>query len=175
MEVTVSEVVERMLAVPAVTPSYVYFLQSNGDGGPVKIGVTTDPLKRLAALRSANAYEVNLLSLYRGRVEEEQYLHRVFADQCAHHEWFFPDDKLLEVASHGTVDLGMFADGSRLLELRIRRGPGGFEVFDKVTGQAVTVFEGLDAAQKFVNTCRGKSPKFVEGVLFELDCVRTML
>jgi hypothetical protein len=76
--------------------SSVYFIQAT-DGGAIKIGVTTNVMKRLATLRTGSGRHLNVLGIIRdGTRETERMLHRRFKDGRLIGEWFRPEPDLLE-------------------------------------------------------------------------------
>jgi hypothetical protein len=66
----------------------VYFVQCNGEQGPIKIGVTTDMPKRLRDLQAANPYPLQLLGMVIGGRVMESALHKRFASTRTNGEWF---------------------------------------------------------------------------------------
>jgi hypothetical protein len=57
--------------------------------GVVKIGLSIGVAARLEALRAASPSELSLLVVFTGAGHAvERWLHRCFADQRTHHEWF---------------------------------------------------------------------------------------
>ncbi|MEN1681078.1 MAG: GIY-YIG nuclease family protein [Planctomycetota bacterium] len=78
---------------------HTYFIQQ-GRGGPIKIGVASDPLSRLAALQTGNPEQLFLLGSIKG--DCEGHLHRKFAKHRLVGEWFKPHQQLLRyIAKHG--------------------------------------------------------------------------
>lgn len=67
--------------------SYVYFIQAQ-EGGPVKIGWTVNPHKRLKALQAASPYKLVIRHALRGTQQLEHYLHERFAGCRLEGEWF---------------------------------------------------------------------------------------
>lgn len=49
--------------------NYVYFLQC--EGGPIKIGKTNDPLRRMKQFRTHNPYPLELLTLIYSKKDED--------------------------------------------------------------------------------------------------------
>jgi hypothetical protein len=83
-----------------MTAGYVYFVQSAGTS--VKIGWSSDPVRRLKALATANATPLRLLGTFPGSKRIERFLHR----KCAHlrasqgrlgREWFLACRELREI------------------------------------------------------------------------------
>ena len=73
----------------------VYFIQQ-GDNGPIKIGYSADPQRRLQSLSTASPYPLRLLGVVDGDMALEQALHHRFADHQLEGEWFAPTPDLLE-------------------------------------------------------------------------------
>lgn len=67
----------------------VYMVQA-GDGGPVKIGLTSNEglINRLGMMQSNNHVRLTLLRVLDGGSAVERSLHRAFADLRLHGEWF---------------------------------------------------------------------------------------
>ncbi len=72
----------------------VYFIQPI-NGGPIKIGWSSDVKRRLAALNSAHPYELTILGTIRGSVRDERRLHHRFSSGRLQGEWFEPSEELL--------------------------------------------------------------------------------
>lgn len=68
---------------------YAYAIQA-GEGGPVKIGVSKDPARRLRELQKANAEKLRGLAAWRVLGLEEAQLHEEYAELRIHGEWFEP-------------------------------------------------------------------------------------
>lgn len=87
----------RELNVRQDQVSFVYFIQSK-DGGPIKIGCTTDVEKRRATLQTAHATELRVLATMRGGHRVEKSLHEGFTNDRVRHngEWFRPSSNLLD-------------------------------------------------------------------------------
>ncbi len=94
----------------------VYVMQA-GEGGPVKIGTTTNIKRRLALIQNAQAVKVTLVRLMEGGPDEERALHRRFAEFRLHGEWFSPEDEIL------TGDLGL-PNASHPSKAQRKRHPG---------------------------------------------------
>jgi hypothetical protein len=89
---------ERHLAVALElrnNPGRVYFIQSGNDG-PIKIGTSMNIPVRLAHLRADNPYALYLLGTIPGGSLMEEALHRRFASDRIHNEWFAPTAALLD-------------------------------------------------------------------------------
>lgn len=75
---------------------WIYFIRQ-GDG-PVKIGSTRRPKRRLAHLQTANPEPLTLLAAVQMPSSAERFLHECFADERLEGEWFVDSDELLAVA-----------------------------------------------------------------------------
>ena len=88
--------------VPRVVRSYnlprrgnvVYFVQGPPKT-PIKIGTTIDLSLRLCGLQNGNGFDVHVLGWIPGGRDEEQRIHRLFADDRKHGEWFRPSKALV--------------------------------------------------------------------------------
>lgn len=67
----------------------VYVVQA-GEGGPVKIGFTNKPRRRIAELQTGLPQRLRVLHLFDGSEEDERRLHRRFAEHRVSGEWFHP-------------------------------------------------------------------------------------
>ncbi len=74
--------------------SQVYFIQAS-DGGPIKIGVTTNLRSRLKSLQTGHAVPVCVLLSLSGDEADERRLHARFAHLRMSGEWFRPEPELL--------------------------------------------------------------------------------
>jgi len=74
---------------------WLYAIQ-HGDGGPIKIGLTKSPRKRLAALQIGNPVTLNGIAAWRCYREDEAILHDDFHHVRLRGEWFWPDPALVE-------------------------------------------------------------------------------
>lgn len=75
---------------------YVYFIGA-AQSGAIKIGFTTgNPLRRLAALQTANCEDLVLLAVVDGSPQLEGEMHRRFAQNNVRGEWFDPTGALGE-------------------------------------------------------------------------------
>jgi len=95
---------------PKTVPStYIYFIQM-GPGGPIKIGQSVYPPKRLAALQTGSPQVLRILATVRvgqnSNLENE--LHQKFAHLRMAGEWFSPGEDLLEhitLCRSGSLDI----------------------------------------------------------------------
>ena len=77
----------------------VYFIVDR-DRQAVKIGVSCSPSKRLKALQTSNAHELELAAVMRGSYGLEQRLHVHYAQWRLTGEWFELSPELIEAINH---------------------------------------------------------------------------
>lgn len=82
--------------------SYVYFIQAGTDG-PVKIGVTSNIMKRMDALQVGHHEQLILLGSVAGGYEVEKHWHTRWSAHHIRGEWFKPDDALLYCIFESTL------------------------------------------------------------------------
>lgn len=75
--------------------SHVYFV-SDSNMRAIKIGISTDPIKRLSGLQTGSPDELVLICAIPGDLDLEQSIHRMFSHLNIGGEWFRPDDELIE-------------------------------------------------------------------------------
>jgi hypothetical protein len=82
----------------------IYFVQGP-EGGPIKIGTTTNLGSRLPNLEASSGQSLGVLGVMDGGRPEERELHRRFAHLlAAGREWFHPGDDLLAFIEAETRD-----------------------------------------------------------------------
>jgi len=93
------EGVEEPAREPACLSSFsdLYFIRS-GDG-PIKIGVSVDPKKRLKGLQTAHPFKLELLCVVSGAGRKESEYHQRFAEFRLEGEWFSPAPEILSEIS----------------------------------------------------------------------------
>lgn len=62
--------------------AFVYFIRS-GEAGPIKIGWSVNPRKRLAMLQTGCAETLTLMAIVGGQREDEQFFHAKWATHRA--------------------------------------------------------------------------------------------
>lgn len=77
------------------TSESVYFVQA-GARGAIKIGQSSDPVRRISALFTQSPERLHFLGAMPGDAKTEARLHRRFAGLRMHGEWFRPGDVLLD-------------------------------------------------------------------------------
>lgn len=74
---------------------YVYFIQS-GQSGPIKIGCSNDPKKRLMTLQISSYEELRIIGLRLGTEADEAMIQRNYSHLHIRGEWFHPGEELLK-------------------------------------------------------------------------------
>lgn len=74
---------------------FIYFLKPVGMSGPIKIGFSNDPEKRLKACTLWSPFKLQVIATAEGDRAIERLLHNCFADIHSHGEWFHPHERLL--------------------------------------------------------------------------------
>lgn len=72
----------------------IYFIRPVS-GGPIKIGVSKYVGQRLLQLASWSPVDLEILATTPGNLYDERAVHRAFAGQRLHREWFAPSPELL--------------------------------------------------------------------------------
>lgn len=75
-------------------PRYVYFVRPTGLPGPIKIGCSTKPARRLTELGVWSPWPLEVIAVAPGDLSTEKALHELFADDRWHHEWFHASPRL---------------------------------------------------------------------------------
>lgn len=75
---------------------WIYFLQAE-DLGTIKIGYATTVSQRVADIRGASPVWLEFLGAFPGCMNEEAILHKYFAEDRMHGEWFRPAPVLLDL------------------------------------------------------------------------------
>lgn len=78
----------------ALLRQYVYFIEAGKDG-PIKIGVTADPLARLNDLQTGNPFKLKVIGAVSAGVEREAALHKELAAWRMEREWFQRSEEVL--------------------------------------------------------------------------------
>lgn len=72
----------------------VYFVRPIGMEGPVKIGCTSEPVKRLKQLMLMSPFPLEIVAMFPGDESDEAAMQGMFAGQRLHGEWFAASDRL---------------------------------------------------------------------------------
>jgi hypothetical protein len=74
---------------------FIYFMKPVGFPGPIKIGFSNDPMKRLKSCATWSPIRLQVIATADGDRTIERQLHNHFADIHSHGEWFHPHERLL--------------------------------------------------------------------------------
>lgn len=101
---------------------YVYFMRPEGMAGPIKIGCSNKPARRLLALGVWSPFPLEVVAVAPGNLATERMLHERFGDDLWHHEWFRASPRLLaftEILRHnGGLEAALAADDQWLATSR---------------------------------------------------------
>lgn len=75
-------------------PTFVYFLRPIGLLGPIKVGCSAEPKKRLEDFLTWSPLPLEILATVPGSLQDEGFLHRCFAKAHSHREWFHPSPEI---------------------------------------------------------------------------------
>lgn len=87
---------------------FVYFVRLASDEGPIKIGCSYTPARRLTDLMCWSPLPLKVLATLPGGFALESKIHRRFAATHSHKEWFQPTPELLSLIE--AVSLGLFCE-----------------------------------------------------------------
>jgi hypothetical protein len=93
--------------VSAVRQTYVYFVRRSDGEGPVKIGCSYSPPRRLLTLATWAPYPLEVAATMPGDTRLERRFHAMFAAQHCHREWFHSSPELeatIVAVAAGTFD-----------------------------------------------------------------------
>ncbi|USM11567.1 GIY-YIG nuclease [Citromicrobium phage vB_CbaS-RXM] len=76
----------------------IYAIEETGMGC-IKIGVTSDPIFRINALRTSNPFPLRFMGVAQGSTITERFLHTKFAEWRLQGEWFLPSAPVFEWVS----------------------------------------------------------------------------
>lgn len=93
----------------------IYFVEPVDLDGPIKIGFSQQAEARLGALSSASPIALRLIGALHASNDDEQFLHRCFADAHSHGEWFYATD-LLRSTIEGILQHGIQFARDTLIE-----------------------------------------------------------
>lgn len=96
---------------------FIYFIQA-GKSGPIKIGITQNVLTRLSTLQTSHYEKLNLLKLFRGKLDDETNLLKQFKNCNIRGEWFWPTEEIISyidiLPSDMAYDYNTVVDGKCL-------------------------------------------------------------
>ena len=73
----------------------IYFIKPVGMAGPIKIGCSKWPEHRLVEIGRWSPIDLEIMARGAGSHELERFIHRMFADQRSHKEWFHSTPELV--------------------------------------------------------------------------------
>ncbi len=120
----------------------VYFIQA-GDHGPIKIGYSSDPFRRLANLQSGHYEPLTLLGFCSGGAETEARLHADLAPYCMNGEWFLPSPEVLDVIEIQAAPLLAAADVFAALTPFVAAAVTGLRSGDLAAAEAAVAAIGV--------------------------------
>jgi len=85
-------------------PRYVYFAKPIGLDGPIKIGCSDAPAERLLTLAVWSPWPLEIVGYVPGDFSDENFLHRCFAGNHSHREWFHSTPNLREAITRILAD-----------------------------------------------------------------------
>lgn len=124
------------------SPGYVYFVQQ-GESGPIKIGYSINPDRRIPELQTGSAWRLNLIGIHEGSQRVESGLHKRFSGYRMHGEWFMPCSELVEVATGVAVESTFDYDQHKLNIALALSGHDGSDQFKSIAASQL-----LDAFDK---------------------------
>ena len=93
---------------------FIYFIQSGGPTGPVKIGVTGDPQLRLKRLQTGSAEPLEMLGTVKGDEDMEKGYHARLAAHRVRGEWFAPAPEVMACVPRPVVMTGADFEAGKL-------------------------------------------------------------
>lgn len=97
----------------------IYFLRPVGQVGPIKIGCSVMPEKRLETYLPWSPIELELIVTAEGGHQQERQLHGVFGKDWMHHEWFAASKELLALIDY-VLDTGALPELPRVIKFRVK-------------------------------------------------------
>lgn len=97
----------------------IYFMRRADGVGPIKIGCSRTPERRLRAMQIWSPEPLEILASVPGDFSDEQRLHRDLADYRLHHEWFEASRKVLAVVATAAATGALPAAGANDKWVRI--------------------------------------------------------
>ena len=107
---------------------YVYFIRPIGMTGPVKIGQSTIPEKRLMVLSEWSPFPLEIAAVVEGGFDLESRIHNCFAEYHHHKEWFWAGPKLvsaikkLQAGMAVEVAIDLLSPTGNIRKLRAKQG-----------------------------------------------------
>lgn len=93
----------------------IYFIKPVGLTGPIKIGLSKHPERRLDEFRGWSPLELEMIGTVPGNWADEQFLHECLAEHHSHGEWFFPSPEVITAVEQVIAHAGVAAIKSHLV------------------------------------------------------------
>lgn len=90
----------------------IYFLQVDIPNGPIKIGYSRNPRRRVKGIRSGFPYRLRVLGYTLGSLARERRYHKLFSECRIRGEWFSPTAQLLRFIERKAKTLRELLDDS---------------------------------------------------------------
>lgn len=126
-------------------PVTVYFMRRADGEGPIKIGASQMPTKRLAEVTHWASCPLEILATLPGDAELEERLHAAFEASRLHGEWFEATPKLLAVVAQAQA--GALTEATLPPKAQKQRQP-----LDPLTQELVGLADGLDMSRVLAGT-----------------------
>jgi hypothetical protein len=78
---------------------YIYLMRPVGMAGPIKIGCSYKPAKRLVQLSYWSPFPLEIIAVAPGHFDTERRIHLHFPEERMHAEWFQPSERVVAFAS----------------------------------------------------------------------------
>jgi hypothetical protein len=88
----------------------VYFIKPVGQDGPIKIGCSRWPDRRLSEVMLWSPVELEIVASFGGGFKMERRFHAAFFNDHSHREWFRPSAALIETIA--SINAGTFDEKS---------------------------------------------------------------
>ena len=88
------------------------------EGGPIKIGISIKPKKRLQACQTGSPVKLRLIALIEGNVENK--LHGKFSKDHIHGEWYKPSKELIEFIKTESRKKSNLVANNEILDLNLK-------------------------------------------------------
>jgi hypothetical protein len=145
---------------------YIYFIKPVGMTGPIKIGCSCMPERRLSTLSTWSPFELEIVTTIAGGQRLERNIHECFADLHTHREWFMPGRHLLDAISR-------LKNGEPIEQVinlnkrigRITNGRCGGAGWSEVTRQKMSIFHRVRGAMKKIGGSPYNPPKQIDAIM----------
>lgn len=94
--------------------AFIYFIRPVGMDGPVKIGCSTLPERRLMEYHAVSPFPLEIVATLKGNIILERRFQQRFAHLRTHHEWFRTDPELtaaIQAIQAGSFDIESLPEG----------------------------------------------------------------